>query len=262
MKLFTSVVLAGSRGGAHPVAQAANVPVAVMARVGDRSILARVFDSIVHSNQLAPGLVVGDAAVLLQSDDIAQRVQTNGFRFQPSEAGPSASALAALLAMQQWPCVLVAGDHALLTAAAIDEFCAQTQRLDADLTVAFVRHGDVQQRLPGTRRTQLKFAGGGVCGCNLYALKTPRALGAIRLWRQVESYRKQPWRMIRMLGVMPLLKYFVGTLSLQDALAHLGRLAQCRIAPVYLSDPIMAVDVDSVGDWQLAQALDRQRSQR
>ncbi len=56
---------------------------------------------------------------------------------------------------------------------------------------------------------------------------------------------------MRMLGTGMFLRYIAGRLSLADALSELSRRTQCRIAPVMVTQPEAAVDVDSIDDWRL-----------
>ena len=56
---------------------------------------------------------------------------------------------------------------------------------------------------------------------------------------------------MRMLGLGLFLRYLAGRLSLAEALNELSRRTHCRIAPVLLTQPEAAVDVDSIEDWRL-----------
>jgi hypothetical protein len=49
-----------------------------------------------------------------------------------------------------------------------------------------------------------------------------------------------------------LLRYLVGSLTLDDALQRLSSAMGCRVACVRMNDPRAAVDVDSVADRDLA----------
>ena len=84
---------------------------------------------------------------------------------------------------------------------------------------------------------------------------TERALGAIELWRRVEADRKRPWRIARMLGPLTLLRYLCGRLTLADALARLGRLANVRAAVVSSRYGLAAVDVDKPADLDLVRQI-------
>jgi hypothetical protein len=51
------------------------------------------------------------------------------------------------------------------------------------------------------------------------------------------------------------LRYLLGRLSLKDASRHISRRMGLQAGVVILPFPEAAVDVDSVGDWQVAQRI-------
>jgi len=84
---------------------------------------------------------------------------------------------------------------------------------------------------------------------------TPRARAITGVWRKVESQRKQPWRVIGILGWWPVLKYLLGRLSLQEALARISDQLGMKIGVVMLPFADAAVDVDTENDWRLVQQI-------
>ena len=250
------MVLAGQRPGrAHPVAVAANVPFAVLAPVGDVPMICHVIDALRNSGCVDSGLIVADAELAQASSALTGHASAAGFGWLSASTGPSASAVAGVARCGRFPVLITTGDHPLLDVLTVQQFCAQVQSSADDFLIAVVKHADVQARLPTTRRTRLAFADGGICSCNLFAVRTPAGLGALRLWQRVEAERKRPWRVIRMLGWLALLRYLTGRLRFVSALARLSAMASCRIGAVRLANPIMAVDVDTPADWLLVQQL-------
>lgn len=253
---FRAVVLAGERAGVlHPVAEAAGVPFAVLAPIGDRPMLRWVIDALARAQRVDGGVVVAGAALPDADATVAAAVRDAGFRWQAAEAGPSASAAAGVAALAHFPVLITTGDHPLLDGPAVDAFCAAVSASRDDFLIGYARHVDVQARLPDTRRTRLAFADGGICGCNLFAVRTAAGLGALRLWQRVEADRKRPWRVIRMLGPLALVRYLLGQLRFAAALARLSELAGCRIGALPVSRPELAVDVDTPADWRLVRKL-------
>jgi hypothetical protein len=229
--------------------------------VQGRPVLERVLDAL---DALPPGavrLVSGPAPAVLESAPaLAARLAAGGWRWLAPAESPASSALAAVTAAATTePLLLTTGDHGLLTAAAAAEFwrraLALRDRGDADLAVGFVPLAEVQARFPGVRRTALRFSDAEVCTCNFFALLQPSAAGVLQLWRRAERDRKQPWRLVRLLGPWVLVRFLLGRLTLGEALDRLGRIAGARIRPVLLDLPDVAVDVDSVADWELVESV-------
>ena len=92
---------------------------------------------------------------------------------------------------------------------------------------------------------------GSYCGCNLFAFLTPRARRAADFWRQVENQRKNPLRVIRVLGVMAVLGYLMGRLSLAGALDRMSQRLGFKAGAVIMPYAEAAIDVDSAADLKL-----------
>jgi hypothetical protein len=108
----------------------------------------------------------------------------------------------------------------------VDEFVAATAAdPTADAFVAMARSEAVLAAAPGTLRTWLRFSDGAYSGCNLFLLRTPAALGVVRLWQELEAGRKRPLALLRRLGFSYVLRYRLGWLALPQALARLSQLA-------------------------------------
>jgi hypothetical protein len=101
----------------------------------------------------------------------------------------------------------------------------------------------------------LRLSDGGFCGCNLFAFLTPRSRRVADAWRRVEQQRKNPLRVIGQLGWWSVLRYLLGRLSLDTALEQLSRRMQVRVRPVILPFPEAAIDVDSIADQRLVEAI-------
>ena len=173
--------------------------------------------------------------------------------------GPSASALAAIEHLNSFPILLTAGDHALLTASLVDDFCTRVPELDVDVVFGLVPYSIVRAEFPETRRTVLKFSDGQYCGSNLFAILSPEGKAGPAFWSRVEADRKRPWRMVRRLGIGiglgMLFRYLRGRLTLDSAMGSLSRATGCRVGYVLIDKPRAAVDVDSVADRDLAEKV-------
>ena len=174
----------------------------------DRVCIARVLQALRASHSVAGGLLVGPRPeVLAARPDLARLLAAGDFTWVAPADGPSRSAHDAARALARFPLLLTAGDHALLTPALIDDFCARAREVDADLVIGLVAHARVVAAWPDSRRTVLRFRDGPCCGANLYLLRTARALGVLRFWQAVEGDRKRPWRVARRLGWLALVRY-------------------------------------------------------
>lgn len=253
---FFALVLAGSRAGAaDPMAAHCGVRHKALAPVGGLPMLARVLRTLDAAGPVA-GVAVSaaDPALPAEAARAAGRLRLEP-AFLPSEASPSLSVARALAALaDRLPLLLTTADHPLLTPAMVERFCEAVPP-GADLAVGLARRSVIEAAYPETRRTYYRFAGDGYSGCNLFALMTPRARAAIDFWARVERERKRPWRLAALIGPGALLRYALGRLPLEAALAHLSRRVGATVKAVDMPFAEAAIDVDKPADLRLAEAI-------
>jgi GTP:adenosylcobinamide-phosphate guanylyltransferase len=243
---FKALVLAGSRGGADPVAAYAGVAHKALIRLQGETLLARVAGALAASG-------AARIAVISSHPDVRAEAARLGAETLDEAAGPSLSVKAGAEVLGT-PLVVTTADHALLQAAWVERFLADAPA-DVDVAALVAARATVEAAAPGTQRTWLKLADGHWSGCNLFYLAGDRALGVVDLWRRVEAERKRPWRMAQILGPGMLLRYATGRLTLKDAAARLGRLAGVRAAIVETPFGLASVDVDKPADLDLVRRI-------
>lgn len=253
---FSAVVLAGERPGGSDFSRELGLASSVLVDVAGKSALARVIEALESSEAVTGGVLCGPHQDVFRNNPEFQEILVgSSFQWIAPMAGPSASALAGLEFLDQFPALLTAGDHALLTGAMVDDFCSRASVLDVDIAFGLVPYPVVKQAYPESRRTVLKFSNGEYCGSNLFAILTSQGKAGPALWSELEADRKRPWRMVRRGGVGMLLKYLFGRLTLESALETLSSAMGCRVGYVLIDNPRAAVDVDSVADRDLAQNI-------
>ena len=254
---FTAIIMAADRNPDDPVTRAAGVSCKALTPVGGIPMVLRVLNALEESLEVGPRLLCGPPRPLLEQAAVLKSgVDAGDYGWTASRDSPSASAAAAMEQIpDSQPVLLTTADHALLSSQIIDYFCGQARIADFDLVVALAPHELVATAYPDTERTRLRFSDKDYCSCNLFAFMTPRARAITGFWRRVERQRKQPWRVIGILGWWPVLKYLFGRLSLQEALARISGRLEMKIGVVILPFPEAAVDVDSENDWRLVEQI-------
>ena len=243
---FAALVLAGSRGGRDPVADYAGVTDKALIEIGGETMLARVMHALRQAG-------AERIAVSATSGKVAEHARALGGDVLQGGAGPSESAASALQHIGA-PLLVTTADHALLQPEWVRALIAATPAA-ADIGAMLARREAIEAKLPGTRRTYLRFAGAEWSGCNLFYCATPGAIRALQLWRSVEEDRKRPWRILRRLSPALLLRYAFRRLTLEDAIATLGGVAGVNAAAVETMDGLAAVDVDKPEDLDLVRAI-------
>jgi len=151
------------------------------------------------------------------------------------------------------PVLVTTADHPLLTTAMVDDFCTQSLERNNDVTVGLAPYDIVKQAYPDMKKTVLRFRDGNYCGTNLFTFLTARGRHLADFWRRVESQRKNPLRIIRLLGWGAVIRYLLGLLTLDMALELVSRRLGLRIGAVILPYADAAVDIDSIDDYAIVQ---------
>jgi len=244
---FKALILAGSRGGeVDPAAAYAGVSHKGLIVLQGQTLLARVLGAVKAAGAEAIGVSANDDALKAALADSKAVIL-------PPSTGPSQS-VADGAGRLGFPLVVTTVDHALLKPEWVTQFVADTPTR-ADVAVLLASEDRVQAAAPQTKRTYLKFRDGRYSGCNLFLLRNENALKVIAVWRKVEALRKQPWKIAAMLGPGFLIRYALGLLTLDEAVARLGRLAGVEAAAVRAHDGLAAVDVDKPSDLDLVREL-------
>ena len=254
---FTAVVLAADRGPDDPVARAAGARCKSMASIDGIPMVFRVLDALAASTEINARILCGPPQSIVDLEpDLKARISSGEVKWVENQQTPSTSAYHVLQSLpEQTPVLLTTADHAMLDARMIDYFCTRARDTGCDVVAGLARHEMVTKAYPQTRRTATRLQDDSYCGCNLFAFLTPRARRAADFWRQVENQRKNPLRVIRVLGAMAVLRYLLGKLTLADALDRMSQRLGFRACAVDMPFAEAAIDVDSVADLELVEKI-------
>ena len=243
------MLLAGSRPGGDPFAEANGVKAKALIPVAGEPMIARPVRALLGNDNIDRVRVLAqDGASLSPALPIDARLT-----IEPSGATIAAT-LEAILANPAtvYPLLVTTADHALLDGAMIDDFC--TRAAGADVAIGLVERRALMAQLPQTKRTWIGFRDGAYSGANLFALGSPKAARAVGLWRGVEQDRKKGWKLLTALG-FPGLLGLMRLRTLDQTLAAMGRKLGLTLRAVQMTNPLAAVDVDKPADLMLVEAI-------
>jgi GTP:adenosylcobinamide-phosphate guanylyltransferase len=249
VKKYTALLLAGSRPGGDPFAEANGVKAKALIPVAGEPMIARPVRALLGNAR------VDRVRVLAQDGDLLLPALPKDARLSAEASGATiAATIEAILAdpATTYPLLITTADHALLDGAMIDDFCARAD--GADVAIGLVERQALMARLPETKRTWIGFRGGAYSGANLFALGSPKAARAVRLWREVEQDRKKGWKLLTALG-LPGMLGLMRLRTLDQTLDAMGRKLGLTLRAVQMSNPLAAVDVDKPADLILVEAI-------
>lgn len=252
---YDVLILAGDRPGGSELLDQAAVPGKALVPLGGLPVLERVLKVVVGWAQCRSVLLVApneppyEALVkrCLPLDSVTW-INPQPTLFQSIDTalnlgecwGPSG--------------VIISGDHGLVTEHWLDRV---TESLEgrADLAIGVADWEDVMAAFPNNRRTRYRFYDRSICGGNVFAFRREAMSRVLGVWQSVEAQRKRPWRVLSVLGYSFVMKYLLGQLGMEDAFGRLSELAKAQVVPTLIDDPAVAVDIDSVSDWALAEEI-------
>lgn len=255
--VFSAIVLAGDRNPNDPLVQAADVCCKALVPINSTPMVLRALKALRESQYVKQRLLCGPPWNALQDQPLLlELIEANDIQWLENQPTPSLSAYHAMQTLPAaTPILITTADHALLTPKIVDYFCQQALASECDVLVTLARHELVSSAYPGVKRTALKFSDDSYSGCNLFAFLTPEGRRIADFWRQVEKQRKNPLRVVRAAGWLAVLRYLLGQLSLDQALASMSQRLNLRIGAVIIPYAEAAVDVDTVEDWALVKKI-------
>jgi hypothetical protein len=177
--------------------------------------------------------------------------------FIPSRATISDSVYAAAEGLAG-PFVVTTADNVLLTAGAVRRVADRLHAGD-DAVAALSRKEDVLSAHPQGQRRFYRFTDGAYSNCNLYGLSRA-GLRLAETYRSGGQFAKKPLRILQAVGLLNLIRLRYGLISLESAMARLGRRFGVKASAVVLEDGAHAIDVDNARTYSIAALLLAQRT--
>ncbi|MBI2718853.1 MAG: nucleotidyltransferase family protein [Rhizobiales bacterium] len=247
---WTALILAAGRGPSDPMASAYGVANKCAIPVAGVAMLARVAGALAQSG------VIDRTVISIEDRDIAAKILGDEVITIASSTSAPASVIAAIeTGAASFPLLVTTGDHALLTPEMVRHFCRATENSAADFTVGLATAEVILAAWPQSIRTFFRFADVRVSGCNLFGLKNDKGRRLLARWQYLEAVRKKPWRLVAAFGVLPLLRFVTGTLTLAAATRAMSRQLGLTVDAVLMPFAEAAIDVDKPADKELAEEI-------
>lgn len=250
---MTAIVLAGDRTKQDSLIHHSGASCKALIDIDGMPMVRRVLNALRASRVVDKIVLAGpEVSEVAKDATLSQWVDSGEVGWREPEASPSTSAYHAMQSLPaDDPILLTTADHPLLTADITDAFGRQSLADDVDVAVGLAPYALVKESHPDIRKTVLRFSDGDFCGCNLFAFLTPEGRRAADFWRKIEQERKKPLLVIGLLGWWAVIRYRLGLLPLEEALAKLSKRLGLRIRAVILPYANAAIDVDSIADYTL-----------
>ncbi len=252
---ITALVMAAARSRDDPMARAFKAQHKCLIEVDGTPMLARVVQAL----KATPG--ISSIGVSIDRFDALKNISgLEQLELFMSASSAPASVISAIEQIKSpFPLLVTTADHALLTREIIEDFCARAENTDCDIAIGLARRSDIEHVDSSAKRTYFRFQNGDFSGCNLYYLKSEKALNAVRFWQRADKIRKKPWALAKTFSLIVMIKYLLGILTLKNGLEYASRLLDVRAEAIIIPYGEAAIDVDKPEDHQLVTRLLQQR---
>lgn len=252
---ITALVLAASRGNLDPLAQAGGVSHKCFIDIAGQPMLRRVVRAVMESGRVARIVVAIEPGSIEEAKQILSPLPgAEAIDYVASGENIGAS-VAAAATEDMLPLIITTGDNALHTAEMVRFFCDGLAGLSEDGAIGLTPARYVLEKYPEGNRAFHRFRDGAFSSCNLYALLTPKALAAPRVFNSGGQFGKKPRRLIGAFGLFAFLLYKSRLFTLRTVLRALSRTVGVRTAPILMPFAEGPIDVDRQVDWDLANRI-------
>lgn len=259
---LTALVLAASRQGfADPVARLQNKSHKCLVNIDGVAMIERVVQTLIDSECFKHILIsIEDEHVLRKLASIQGWLEEGTIEVVPS-AGNLADSLIQLTNTTDrlFPLVITTADNVLHTAELVRDFVATFAGGTCDVAVAVTRESTVLAEYPGGSFGFFQFRDGGYSSCNLYGVRSSSGLDAAKIFRTGGQFRKRPWRMLKIFGVLPLILYKWRLLNLDSFIHRIARNLGITIDTVLLPYAFGPIDVDNPKTFEFSERTLRER---
>jgi GTP:adenosylcobinamide-phosphate guanylyltransferase len=259
---LTCLVLAASRKGVEdPVAKLQNRTHKCLVTLDGKPMLERVIQALLDSRCFTRILVsIENDMVLAGLPDTQRWLKEGRIALVPS-ADNLADSLIQVYEQDDTllPVVITTADNALHTPALVRDFVNAFMESDADVSVGATPEEVVLKDYANEGFNFFRFRDGGYSFCNLFGVRTAAGVDAVNIFRSGGQFRKKPWRILKVFGLMPLIRYKFRLSTFTSIFSLVGSKLGIRLAPVLLDYPFGPVDVDNANSFRITEMTLKKR---
>lgn len=155
--------------------------------------------------------------------------------------------------------VITTCDNPLFRGFMLDEFIQRCLTTDADFCYSVGKESVIKASYPEVARTYVPTKDDGYTGANVYFVKRKGFVADEKMLAKIDSYRKTPWKYVKLLGRRPLLKFALKRITLEEVEARASKAIGCKFKLIPMPFPECGIDVDKVSDLTFVRRLFQKR---
>ncbi len=246
--MIDCVILAG--GLNEELTAAEGVFNKALLQIGSKEMVRHVLDAYSQVEEIRRLALVGPVKnfLFLQADYSLELV--------PETDSLLANVLAANTYLQaDGPLLISTADIPLLSPAAITDFLRQCAPYDQDFYYPIVTREDCEKKFPGVQRTYVPLREGVFTGGNLFLVNPLKIESSVPLVRKFLEYRKNPLKMVSVLGTGFILRALSKRLTISSLESRFSELLKVKARAIISKYAEISFDVDKPGDLALVRRI-------
>lgn len=148
--------------------------------------------------------------------------------------------------------LLITSDIPMVHAEALDDFVERCAELPGDVYYPLISREATEQMYPESQRTYFTLKEGCFTGGNVLLVSPQALINSRWVMDDVFSQRKKPWKLVRMLGLVFILKFLAKRLSMGELEKRASSILGYKGVFIITPYPELGTDVDKPSDLALA----------
>jgi GTP:adenosylcobinamide-phosphate guanylyltransferase len=249
--MAVNVILLAGAANTGPLREVSPATNEALVEINGKPMVQYVLDGLAQSRE------VGRIIVVSPPGELEPHVTGRNLEFVASRDHIVDNILEALKVLpQDEEFLVVSCDVPLITGEIIDDLIALCRRTPAELYYPIVEKSVAEARFPHVKRTYVTLREGTFTGGNIFLCHPRVAHRAAPKVREFLNYRKDPLKMIRLLGWSFALRYlFLKNLTLKELEQKVSDMLDLKGAVVVAPWPEVGVDVDKPSDLELVRSI-------
>lgn len=249
--MAVNVILLAGAANTGPLKEVSPVANEALIDIGGKPMVQYVIDGLRQSAE------VKRIAVVAPPGELEPHVKGEGLEFVPSAGGIVDNIVQAARTLPRDEQILIAScDIPLINGEIIDGLIALCRQKVADLYYPIIEKSVGEQKYPVVKRTYVNLKEGVFTGGNIFLINPAIIEQTASKVRPFLEFRKNPIKMVTLLGFSFLFRYLVlKNLTLLELEKKVSQMWDLKGAVIVCPWPEVGIDVDKPSDLQLARAV-------
>jgi len=246
--MLDCIVLAGGEGG--ELAEQEGVAGKALIELAGKEMVCYVLDILCAMEEVGRVVLVGPRDELLF---LTKRYPVDVVAEQGSI--PQNLLAASRLLNSGRHAMIISADIPMLTRGAVDGFINKCRPFDCDFYYPISPQDKLENRFPGMQRTYVTLQEGTFTGGNIFLANTAVIESAAPALERFLANRKNPLKMVSLLGAGFALKFLTKKLTIAELEKHFSSLLNLKARAVICDFAEIGFDVDKSSDLELARRI-------